>query len=378
MLVTSSSIDIDPLLAPFVQAADEESAREALGDVLASHASPLIRRIVGRQLGSMKSAASVDQDLEDVQATVLLRLTAQCWTLRRSDAGTAIASLASYVATTTYNTCHEWLRTRAPRRARVQNRVRYVLTRGETLTLWEVADREWWCGLRTAVPRDQKTVELQARTSEDVVRCVQQQLALLARLTAAGESHRVIVSLVQGTLTALGGPCRFSDLVSAIAEALGETDVSVSANVVRPYDESSGARDLAEEVEDTSASPAEALEHRDYLTRLWSELVLLPIRQRVALLLNLRDEQGGGMLALFPVTGVASMADIARALELSEAGLADIWSTLPRDDQWIAEYLGITRRQVINLRKCARERLARRMRARETSVSREAVTSRED
>ena len=53
MPVTPSPSEIDPLLVPFVHGADEESAREALGDALAQHASPLIRRIVGRQLGSM-------------------------------------------------------------------------------------------------------------------------------------------------------------------------------------------------------------------------------------------------------------------------------------------------------------------------------------
>jgi hypothetical protein len=42
--------------------------------------------------------------------------------------------------------------------------------------------------------------------------------------------------------------------------------------------------------------------------------------------------------------------------------LRELWPTLPRDDQWIADRLGVTRRQVINLRKCARERLARRLR----------------
>jgi hypothetical protein len=68
------------------------------------------------------------------------------------------------------------------------------------------------------------------------------------------------------------------------------------------------------------------------------------------------------MIGLFPVTGVASMAEIATALEMPAERLAVSWPDLPRDDAWIAAELGMTRRQVINLRKCARERLARRMR----------------
>src|SRR5262249_9913238 len=116
----STDLDLDPIFLPFVQAADEDAARVALGDLLAQQASPLIRRIVGRQLGASERGFGGEQDQEDVHATVLLRLTAQCWPLRRSDGGVGIGSLASYVATVTYNTCHEWLRTRAPRRARLQ------------------------------------------------------------------------------------------------------------------------------------------------------------------------------------------------------------------------------------------------------------------
>jgi hypothetical protein len=41
--------------------------------------------------------------------------------------------------------------------------------------------------------------------------------------------------------------------------------------------------------------------------------------------------------------------------------LAAIWEELPLDDQAIASILGVTRQQVINLRKSGRERLQRRM-----------------
>jgi len=41
--------------------------------------------------------------------------------------------------------------------------------------------------------------------------------------------------------------------------------------------------------------------------------------------------------------------------------LAELWNSLPLDDHAIAARLGITRQQVINLRRAARERLARRL-----------------
>jgi hypothetical protein len=40
---------------------------------------------------------------------------------------------------------------------------------------------------------------------------------------------------------------------------------------------------------------------------------------------------------------------------------ANLWNELPLEDASIASLLGVTRQQVINLRKSARERLTRRM-----------------
>jgi hypothetical protein len=100
---------------------------------------------------------------------------------------------------------------------------------------------------------------------------------------------------------------------------------------------------------------------RQTLQRLWSEVRLLPVRQRAALLLNLRDTAGGNAVALIPLSGVATFDELAASLEMTAETLAEIWSELPLPDLRIAELFGITRQQVINLRQAARERLSRRM-----------------
>ena len=71
---------------------------------------------------------------------------------------------------------------------------------------------------------------------------------------------------------------------------------------------------------------------------------------------------GRGVVALLPLTGVASMRHIAEILELPAETFAALWNELPLEDVVIGEHLGVTRQQVVNLRKCARQRLARRMR----------------
>ena len=86
----------------------------------------------------------------------------------------------------------------------------------------------------------------------------------------------------------------------------------------------------------------------------------MPLRQRSALLLNLRDAQGRGVLALLPLARIATIREIAQALAMPAEQLAAVWGDLPLADTTIAQSLGVTRQQVINLRKAARERLARR------------------
>ena len=109
-------------------------------------------------------------------------------------------------------------------------------------------------------------------------------------------------------------------------------------------------------------SVAAQVDLKIYLEKLWKEIKELPQRQRAAVLLNLKDAQGNSMIEMFPITGVASLREISAALEMGAREFAALWNDLPIDDNSIANRLGLTRQQVINLRKSARDRLARRMR----------------
>ena len=79
--------------------------------------------------------------------------------------------------------------------------------------------------------------------------------------------------------------------------------------------------------------------------------------------MNLRDVHGANGAALLLMSGVASFDEIAGAMGLEPEKLSEIWNDLPFDDNTIARSLDISRQQVINLRKAARERLLRRMAA---------------
>ncbi len=114
--------------------------------------------------------------------------------------------------------------------------------------------------------------------------------------------------------------------------------------------------------QDPAAGIGDVLEQRDRLLRVWNEIVKLPARQRAALLLNLRDPEGGAVLQMLPSTGVVAQPRIAAALGMDLDQLTRVWNRLPLDALSIAGLLRVTRQQVINLRKSARARLARRLR----------------
>ena len=97
------------------------------------------------------------------------------------------------------------------------------------------------------------------------------------------------------------------------------------------------------------------------MQRLWEELKQIPLNQRAALLLNLKDTEGRGCIALFSVTGIATLRQLAEVLEMSGDRFAELWNELPLEDARIAELIGLTRQQVINARKSGRERLTRRL-----------------
>jgi len=161
---------------------------------------------------------------------------------------------------------------------------------------------------------------------------------------AGGDPARLLEALFKKA----GGPVVFDSAVRLIALSMG---------VVERAETEASSMPLA----DPAPLPDAAPERRQWLERLWSEIIELQPRQRAALLLNLRDEAGACATTVFVASGVAGLADLAAALNMPVEEFAELWRGMPLEDLQIAERLSITRQQVINLRKCARERLARRI-----------------
>jgi hypothetical protein len=282
--------------------------------LLFDRALPVIDTVVGRRCHYW----TVANDLrEDVRAEVLMRLVKRL----RDPESAPIAGFDEYVAGVTSRVIDDAIRAAAPEWARLKHRVRYVLDHDDRFRVTLCAGGQLVCSLQPSSLLSRRRVrsyaaDALARTMIDVLR--------------HGEHERPI-----------------DDLVNAVAERTGVADaVRMSGHRFAP----------------SRAAEAEtALESADYLGRLWSEIVELPRRQRLALLFNARDAAGDSVLQLLISEAIVSSPEAAAAVEVAEEELRSLLGRLPLMDAEIAESLQVTRQQVINLRSAARDRLARRM-----------------
>src|SRR5205814_5341170 len=103
---------------------------EAIADVVTRRA----RTVIARVLAPYKRSgfALSPQDVDDIASTVSLRLVGKLMALAET-AGEPIESFDDYVATLTFNTAYDFFRRLYPKRARLKNRLRYIMSRDERL-----------------------------------------------------------------------------------------------------------------------------------------------------------------------------------------------------------------------------------------------------
>jgi RNA polymerase sigma factor (sigma-70 family) len=316
---------------------DETAASEQLLQDLVATARPTIERVVRRRLAFSTSAEAQDRD--DVCGDVVLEVLRRLRALRDGETAT-IESFSGYVAAAADHACDEYLRRKYPQRRRLKNKLRYLLSSEPRFALWERTgseSSEWLCGLRIWQFRGEQRIILTPEA-----------LQAVDGVSGSGRSRQDAVAMLAGTFNFLQGPILLEELVGIVAKLWGISDHSMPIDPERAV----GA---------VAPTQESSLVQRRDLERLWNEVRELPVPQRVALLLNLRGNEGDSPILFLPVIGVAGIRQIAEVLGIPAEEFSDLWGQLPLDDQAIAGRLGVTRQQVINLRKSARERLRRRM-----------------
>ncbi|HKQ74503.1 MAG TPA: hypothetical protein VJ810_12500 [Blastocatellia bacterium] len=341
--------DGEALFGLYLKAATEEDAEHLLASLVAQHIIPVIKEIVDYKLrftsGRLPRAAD-DQQREDVNHDALVRLLTQLRAFRTQPQEQAIRDLRGYAAVITYRACYTYLRRKYPRRHLLKNRLRYILSHQPGFALWAEEGKETIAGYDAW-----RGLEAPARASEGLAQLVEDAHGRLpAEVLTNDCAERRPADLLAAIFDQVGAPVTLDDLINAVARLWGIKE--------RATESTSETLDYLPDSRPDAGSMAE---RREFLQALWVEISQLPARQRRALLLNLRDADGSGCIALFPLTGVATMRQIAAALEMPAEELATLWGRLPLDDLELAESLSLTRQQVINLRKAARARLARRL-----------------
>jgi hypothetical protein len=320
-----------------------------LSQLIAVHAEPVIDRIIRYKLRHNLNRSGAEAGVEDLRQEAIARLLVELQKLRSDIERRPIRDVRGLAATITYRLCTQWMRCQFPRRHTLRNRIQYLLTRQAGFAIWPDDKDEMkklfagfaaWKGQRPSIEAAS-------------LRRLHQDERLLELLGGGGSSTDLREALAT-IFTHVGGPVDFDELVKTVAALLQITERKIG-----PVDADSD--DTMVELADQKADVAWRVEKRIFLQRLWEELRQLPLNQRVALLLNLRDHKGRGCIALFPATGIASIDQLAEALEMREEQLAELWNDLPLEDTKIAELLQQTRQQIITARQSARRRLARRL-----------------
>jgi DNA-directed RNA polymerase specialized sigma24 family protein len=340
VLVTSSQID--PTLLPFLDASNAPEEAAALARLNAEQIEPTIRRGLGFKLRLHRPQSDQNRhELEEIYNDIQLRLLKRLRALKEDPERNQIVNLRGYVATVTRNACDEYLRRLYPLRRSLKDKVRRHLLSHSEFALWEDAEHNWLAGFSGSQMKDRDRAnvsELQERLKLELQKVDVQRLELRDLLTTI--------------FNVANAPLELDRLTELVAGFWGIED-----HAPEPIDGST----LFDDQSRAEINPATIVERRQSLELLWREICQLPRRQRVALLLNLRNPHGVNVITLLPATGVATFEQIALALEIPVTEFEQLWARLPLDDLHLAGYLGATRQQVINLRKTARERLLKRL-----------------
>lgn len=336
----------DPILSPFLAEPDEHRRATILSALIEDHAEPVICRIIRTTLPSLRrnDAASID----DLKSEVILRLIRSLETFRSERLLESFPSFTSYVAVVSYNTCHDYLRNKNPERARLKKRIRYALSHCPDLAVWQLDRSTWLGGLAewngSGSPLDQANVIALVRggglpTGRGGPGCLDPR------------------DLLKDIFRLAGAPIELDGLVDAVAELMGIDDPNMlELSLDRHTGMTNGNNVRAD-------GHAESVELAMTARHLWSEVCRLSHHERVALVLSMKDDRGLDGVSLLTHSRAASLEEISLALEMPSVDLVGIWDELPLNDAATARLIGVTSRQVADLRRSARKRLARRANA---------------
>lgn len=301
---------------------------------LATSAQHLIR-------GRLASKRLDEDALDDLCSEAMQRL---LFAARRSaETGSGIENPAAYALTVADRVFEDHLRRRRPHWCRLRRRLLYLLDgMGRTshpFARWRITS-EWLAGLAAWRGTPFRP------SSRYHAFCSSPAFCLSKMLSGASADQVPLPRLLLALFRWIETPLELNELTRRVAELQQlEDPPPLSLEALQETSDLSiaDAAELAGSVLDRMAAA-------QLRRQVWPLLCACPLRQKMALLLSMEREE---LLLL------ATVSEIAAALELSLEETTALWPALPLSDRDLAARLEITPKQAANLRKCARERIAR-------------------
>jgi len=272
--------------------------------------------------------------------------------VRRSPEAAGVESFTSYLHGMVRHTFYDWLRRKYPERHRLKSRLR-SLASGDTpvsgFAMWQSAEGKLLFGFSEWQGRESRmTARFKDWLSDP---------ASLPQQGPASHSELPLPALIAHVLNWIESPIDVDQLVNGLAHLLG-----IKAAAVEPLDEEHIAP-LPEPAPEIADQIADRVDAESAVPALVEEMCALPPRQFQALVLGLEQDEAALVLT------VATPSRVATLLGCPAEALGQLLHEAPLPDLEIASRLGLRRQQVINLRKCARERLARRLAVARADIS---------
>ena len=342
------------LIEFYLSAEDEAKAESALSHLLEKHAVAQIKTYFQRKINTSEGISNrgfTKSDAEDLASKTALDLLVALRNRRNSVLAEEIQKFEAYINTICYANYSDFWRTRFADYYKLQNRIRYLLKRRDSEFFVRNAENDCLiCSLKTS-PNNRSSF-----STNEIIERVKEKLS---DYPIEDETVLVAESLAQAR-----GWLYLRELVETLAELRGIKYIPPRETV---------------ETDEFLASfslPKDNLVEREKnlhdLRFLWEEIKELPRFQRLALVYNLREDDGKEVNCVWFESGIATLAELAEVFEIADAEMAELLVKLPFSDRQIAAVLGIEdeakvnkiikcETKIGNLRKVAREYLQRRM-----------------
>jgi RNA polymerase sigma factor (sigma-70 family) len=343
----------DSVLLAYLHSTDDAERKRLEGELLQTHAAPLIRRTLRQRLGFYVDQSGRNTNcpdaadlFQDVQLCLLQKLSELC--SQRST--NHIGNFVHYVVRVAINSCNEYLRHKTPERSSLKHNLRDLMSRHRDFSIWRGENNSLLCGF--AAWKNQKMTAVQSmppEQSDEIVETLRK-----AGLARQDIQRFPLTRIVSEIFNRIGRPIEINCLAEIVAALLMVKDLQPES---LDQNEEGESRELI----DPSPAPDVHIEGREMLQQMWMEVRRLPTIQRTVVCFKFSDYSGEDFFHLILAAKIATLDELAEAFELTREELMKVGKQLPMDNAALAKYLGTNRQLVSKWHHRASKRLIERL-----------------